>query len=215
MLTPEKRALVNFIVCRCGSERADKKRKQARHSFHREDCQNSRSLCRFYSRSTRYEREIQPLPEDTPALSTLPLPSLSLEFFEKLRDNRPLAACLVHTKHMASKRDDEGERLLPHGGPTWLSVVRVTTRVGKDGKCISPALYTVYIEFFEGTGLRLIKTIPGKSFALGKLGGGGGEGLGIFGNGRERLGILVIGGVDRSCLGPASLGNALFPILDR
>lgn len=117
---------------------------------------------------------------------------------------------------MASKRDDEGERLLPHGGPTWLSVVRVTTRVGKDGKCISPALYTVYIEFFEGTGLRLIKTIPGKSFALGKLGGGrGGGGLGIFGNGRERLGILVIGGVDRSCLGPASLGNALFPILDR
>lgn len=44
-----------------------------------EDCQNSRSLCRFYSRSlgSRYEREIQPLPGTTAAAS-------SPELFQKV-----------------------------------------------------------------------------------------------------------------------------------
>lgn len=118
---------------RCGSERADKRRKQARRSFSTEDCQNSRSLCRFYSRSTRYEREIQPLPEQSLHASS-PL-SLFLflrsdEFFEKLRarttDNRRRSlreGRLRPLKHMASKRAEEKD-FYPTGGPRGFSTAR-------------------------------------------------------------------------------------------
>lgn len=60
--------------------------------------------------------------------------------------------------------------------------------------------------------MRLIKTIPGKSFAFWEN-----RGFWEFlGRGREGGNLLVIGGVDRSCLGPA-LSNAFVsdPSIDK
>ena len=124
------------VYRRCGSERADKRRKQARRSFSTEDCQNSRSLCRFYSRSTRYEREIQPLPEDTPVSPPRFLSSLSLSLFavtnfsknfalgRPITDADPLrggrSSFETHGEQTGSKEKD----FYPTGGPRGFSTAR-------------------------------------------------------------------------------------------
>lgn len=62
VLTPEKRALIKFIaVAEVRTPYEPLEEKKSGDCLSTEDCQNSRSLCRFYSRSTRgrYEREIQ------------------------------------------------------------------------------------------------------------------------------------------------------------
>lgn len=61
VLRGEKRAVVKFIVV-VVAPKGEQRRRASRLCL--VDCQNSRSLCRFYSRSARgrYEREIQALP---------------------------------------------------------------------------------------------------------------------------------------------------------
>lgn len=167
MLTPEKRALVKFIVV--AGARGPIRGGSKPDTFSTEDCQNSRSLCRFYSRSTRYEREIQPLPEDTPVSPPRFLSSLSLrsdELFEKLRarttDNRrrPVAKGGVRPlKHMASKRARRRKTFTPRGAHVAFQRRGVPYRplrvFGYPGRerwkmCTGLPPGTIYIEFSKG-----------------------------------------------------------------
>lgn len=88
MLTPEKRALIKFIVvAEVRTPYESLKEKKSGDCLSTEDCQNSRSLCRFYSRSTRgrYEREIQASSGDDAESARF----FDADFYEKLAASPP------------------------------------------------------------------------------------------------------------------------------
>lgn len=182
----------------------ERTREEARISPLLVDCQNSRSLCRFYSRSLAVVTSVKSKlfrifsrADDSSDLFSCLLSRRGYFFFVSkiaytiFPSDRSLASSLPSVfrgraghaeatrgpKHMARKRP-RGERLLPHGGPTWSRSIARTWVCGVGVWCIRASATTTsglsdYV--FPGAGGKIrARPLRRKDAGFGFLTGGSG-----------------------------------------